>query len=223
MADSPVPRIPAARIAPDACSSPAARASSAQRVRPRRPRPPRRHPDHGPRQADLRGQPGQPRRRSRPIRSWPRGTASSQGDIADPDVVGPLVAEADAVVNFAAEIARRPVASSTPRRSCGPASSGSTSCSRRSAESEAPCRRTRRRSRFLQVSTDEVYGVGRRGPLDRDRCARAALAVRGGARRPGELLVHSYVVDPRRRRGRDPRLEHLRAVPPPREARSRCS
>ena len=71
-------------------------------LRPRRPGPRRRDPDHGPRQADLRRQPLEPRRgRGRP------GAAARlrfvQGDIADPDVVGPLVADADAVVNFAAE------------------------------------------------------------------------------------------------------------------------
>ena len=73
------------------------------------------------------------------------------------------------------------------------------------------------RPRFLQVSTDEVYGSVDEGHAARGRAARAALAVRGGqggrrAARP-ELRHH-----PRRRRRRDPRLEHVRAVPPSREA-----
>ena len=72
-------------------------------LRPRRPRPARRDPDHGPRQADLRRQ---PRPTSPPVEADPEQAARLrfvQGDIADPDVVGPLVADADAVVNFAAE------------------------------------------------------------------------------------------------------------------------
>ena len=74
-----------------------------QRLRPGRPGATRRDADHRPRQADLRRQPRRTSRRSRPTRSRRAATGSSQGDIADPGIVGPLVAEADAVLNFAAE------------------------------------------------------------------------------------------------------------------------
>ena len=59
--------------------------------------------------------------------------------------------------------------------------------------------------------------LGRRGPCDRGRAARPALPVRGG--QGGRRAARARLCrDPRRRRGRDPRLEHVRAVPPSREA-----
>ena len=134
-----------------------------------------------------------------------------RGDIADPAVVGPLVADADAVVNFAAE---SHVDRSHPRPRGVPAdraSSASTSCSR-------PCRDGAPAPAALPPGLDRRgLRLGRRGPRRGGRPARAALAVRGGeggrrAARP-ELRRH-----PRPRRRRDPRLEHVRAVPPPREA-----
>ena len=59
--------------------------------------------DHGARQADLRGQRGQPGRRSATTRSRPPGCAFVRGDIADAAVVGRSCRGVDAVVNFAAE------------------------------------------------------------------------------------------------------------------------
>jgi len=124
-----------------------------------------------------------------------------RGDIADPAVVDPLVEEADAVVNFAAE-------SHVDRSILDPEAFLRTGvigvhvlleACRREAERAAagsrlgPRRRPRRAPRFLQVSTDEVYGsvpVGRSEEEDRldPRSPYAA------AKAAGELLVRSYVV-----------------------------
>ena len=76
--------------------------------------------------------------------------------------------------------------SSSPRRSWRPASSASTSCSRRAA-------RPPDRPRYLQVSTDEVYGSVDEGHARED----APLAPRSpyaAAKAAGELLVRSYVI-----------------------------
>ena len=109
-----------------------------------------------------------------------------RGDIADPAVVGPLVAEADAVVNFAAE-------SHVDRSILDPeaflrdrASSASTSCSRRAGSAPG-------RPRFLQVSTDEVYGSVDEGHATEDDPL-APRSPYAAAKAAGELLVRSYVV-----------------------------
>ena len=124
-----------------------------------------------------------------------------RGDIADPTVVDPLVGDVDAVVNFAAE-------SHVDRSILGPEAFLRTGvigvhvlleACRREAERAAagtrpgPRRRLRRAPRFLQVSTDEVYGsvpVGHSHEDDRldPRSPYAA------AKAAGELLVRSYVV-----------------------------
>ncbi|HET7704089.1 MAG TPA: dTDP-glucose 4,6-dehydratase [Candidatus Limnocylindrales bacterium] len=116
-----------------------------------------------------------------------------EGDIADPGAVAPLVAEVDAVVNFAAE-------SHVDRSILDPEAFLRTgvigvhvlleavreACAERAARGATPIR-------FLQVSTDEVYGSVAEGhsretdPLDPRSPYSAAKAA-------GELLVGSYVV-----------------------------
>ena len=80
-----------------------------------------------------------------------------------------------------------------------------------------PGRRAPVAPRFLQVSTDEVYGDIARGPVRRDRRPRPAQPVR---RRQGlERAARPRLPrDVRARRRDHARLEHLRPVPAPREA-----
>jgi dTDP-glucose 4,6-dehydratase len=115
------------------------------------------------------------------------------GDIAEPGIVGPLVADADAVVNFAAE-------SHVDRSILDPEAFLRTgvigvhvlleavraASTARAATGQPPVR-------YLQVSTDEVYGSvaeGRSKETDRldPRSPYSA------AKAAGELLVQSYVV-----------------------------
>jgi dTDP-glucose 4,6-dehydratase len=111
-----------------------------------------------------------------------------EGDIADRDVVGPLVAETDAVVNFAAE-------SHVDRSILDPEAFIRTgvigvhvlldAVRDAGAGGDAPIR-------FLQVSTDEVYGSveeGRSRETDRLEPRSPYSAVKAA----GELLVNSYV------------------------------
>jgi dTDP-glucose 4,6-dehydratase len=108
-----------------------------------------------------------------------------RGDIADPVVVEPLVAEADAVVNFAAE-------SHVDRSILDPAAFLMTGVIGVHVLLEA-CRTAPARPRFLQVSTDEVYGSVDVGHARED----APLAPRSpyaAAKAAGELLVRSYVI-----------------------------
>jgi dTDP-glucose 4,6-dehydratase len=108
-----------------------------------------------------------------------------QGDIADPAVVGPLVDGADAIVNFAAE-------SHVDRSILDPEAFLRTGVIGVHVLLEA-ARRQARPIRFLQVSTDEVYGSVAEGrskegdPLDPRSPYSAAKAA-------GELLVRSYFV-----------------------------
>ncbi|MBF6604901.1 MAG: dTDP-glucose 4,6-dehydratase [Chloroflexi bacterium] len=116
------------------------------------------------------------------------------GDIADPEVVRPLVAAADAVVNFAAE-------SHVDRSILDPEAFLVTGVIGVHVLLEA-CRRERDRAaigeraaapRFLQVSTDEVYGsvaTGRSGEGD----PLGPRSPYSAAKAAGELLVQSYVV-----------------------------
>lgn len=123
-----------------------------------------------------------------PVRADPEQAARLRfvhGDIADADVVGPLVDEADAVVNFAAE-------SHVDRSILDPEAFLRTGVVGVHVLLEA-CRRATGRPRFLQVSTDEVYGSIDAGHARED----APLAPRSpyaAAKAAGELLVHSYVV-----------------------------
>ncbi len=117
-----------------------------------------------------------------------------RGDIADATVVEPLVAEADAVVNFAAE-------SHVDRSILDPEAFLRTgvlgvhvlleACRREAGRAEAG--RRSRAPRYLQVSTDEVYGNVEDGAsVETDPVApRSPYAA---AKAAGELLVRSYVV-----------------------------
>lgn len=112
-----------------------------------------------------------------------------RGDIADPAVVGPLLADAEAgidgVVNFAAE-------SHVDRSILDPEAFLVTGVIGVHVLLEA-CRTAPSRPRFLQVSTDEVYGSIEAGHARED----APLAPRSpyaAAKAAGELLVRSYVV-----------------------------
>ena len=111
-----------------------------------------------------------------------------QGDIADREVVGPLVADADAVLNFAAE-------SHVDRSILDPEAFIRTgvvgvhvlldAVRDASAGRDTPIR-------YLQVSTDEVYGSveeGRSRETDRLDPRSPYSAVKAA----GELLVNSYV------------------------------
>ena len=182
-------------------------------LRPRRPRPPGRHPDHGPRQADLRGQSRRTSPRSRRIRSRPPASGSSAATSPTRRSSAPLVADADAVVNFAAE-------SHVDRSILDPGGVPADRRHRRPRPARGRpgrVRRPRSAGRFLQVSTDEVYGSVAEGRSVEVRPARPALAVRGrqGRRRAARPELRH---DPRDRRRRDPRLEHVRPVSPPGEA-----
>ncbi|HEX8939525.1 MAG TPA: dTDP-glucose 4,6-dehydratase [Candidatus Limnocylindrales bacterium] len=117
-----------------------------------------------------------------------------QGDIADPGVVGPLVAEADAVVNFAAE-------SHVDRSILDPTAFLRTgvegvyvlleACRREQARAATPERATP--PRFVQVSTDEVYGSVETGE-SRETDALDPRSPYSAAKASGELLARSYHV-----------------------------
>ena len=116
-----------------------------------------------------------------------------EGDIADPVVVGPLVEDVDAVVNFAAE-------SHVDRSILDPAAflrtgvigvhvlleAVRTASLARIAAGEPPVR-------LLQVSTDEVYGSVAEG-RSRETDRLAPRSPYSAAKAAGELLVQSYVV-----------------------------
>jgi dTDP-glucose 4,6-dehydratase len=117
-----------------------------------------------------------------------------RGDIADPEVVGPLVAAADAVLNFAAE-------SHVDRSILDPEAFLRTGVIGVHVLLEAVRRETARAAagdrptapRLLQVSTDEVYGsvdsgYSREDDLLQPRSPYAA------AKAAGELLARSYAV-----------------------------
>jgi len=108
-----------------------------------------------------------------------------RGDIADPAVVRPLVESTDAVINFAAE-------SHVDRSILDPEAFLATGVIGVHVLLEA-CRVAPRRPRFVQVSTDEVYGHVEKGHAAED----APLAPRSpyaAAKAAGELLARSYVV-----------------------------
>ncbi len=117
-----------------------------------------------------------------------------EGDIADPAVVAPLVAEADAVVNFAAE-------SHVDRSILDPEAFLRTDvlgvhvllevC--RIEQERARSGRRVAAPRFLQVSTDEVYGSVETG-ASRENDRLDPRSPYSSAKAAGELLVHSYFV-----------------------------
>jgi dTDP-glucose 4,6-dehydratase len=116
------------------------------------------------------------------------------GDIADPAVVAPLVSEADAVVNFAAE-------SHVDRSILDPEAFLRTDVLGVHVLLEA-CRVEQQRAaagdrpvapRFLQVSTDEVYGSVETGESREDDRLEPRSPY-SAAKAAGELLVRSYFV-----------------------------
>ena len=123
-----------------------------------------------------------------PIRDHPELAARMtfvRGDIADAALVRPLVEAADAVINFAAE-------SHVDRSILDPEAFLATGVIGVHVLLEA-CRVATREPRFVQVSTDEVYGHVEAGEAAED----APLAPRSpyaAAKAAGELLVGSYVV-----------------------------
>ena len=108
-----------------------------------------------------------------------------RGDIADPAVVGPLVEAADAVVNFAAE-------SHVDRSILDPEAFLATGVIGVHVLLEA-CRVAARRPRFLQVSTDEVYGHIEAGHAP-EAAPLAPRSPYAAAKAAGELLARSYVI-----------------------------
>jgi dTDP-glucose 4,6-dehydratase len=108
-----------------------------------------------------------------------------QGDIADAEVVGPLVDDADAVVNFAAE-------SHVDRSILDPEAFLRTGVIGVHVLMDA-CLLAPHRPRFLQVSTDEVYGSVETG-ASREDDPLAPRSPYAAAKAAGELLVRSYVV-----------------------------
>ncbi len=108
-----------------------------------------------------------------------------RGDIADGAVVGPLVGSVDAVINFAAE-------SHVDRSILDPAAFLTTGVIGVHVLLEA-CRSVPGRPRFVQVSTDEVYGSVDEGRAD-EQAPLAPRSPYAAAKAAGELLVRSYVV-----------------------------
>jgi dTDP-glucose 4,6-dehydratase len=108
-----------------------------------------------------------------------------QGDIADAEVVGPLVEGADAVMNFAAE-------SHVDRSILDPEAFLRTGVIGVHVLLEA-CRIAANRPRYLQVSTDEVYGSVESG-VSREDDALAPRSPYAAAKAAGEMLVRSYIV-----------------------------
>jgi dTDP-glucose 4,6-dehydratase len=111
-----------------------------------------------------------------------------EGDIADPETVGPLVREADAVVNVAAE-------THVDRSILDPEAFLRTGVIGVHVLLEAVRRATQedQRVRFLQVSTDEVYG-DIPGGRSRESDALAPRSPYAAAKASGEHLVRAYHV-----------------------------
>jgi dTDP-glucose 4,6-dehydratase len=110
-----------------------------------------------------------------------------RGDIADADVVGPLVAQADAVVNFAAEshVDRSILGAEAFLRTGVIGVHVLLEAVRRRAEI-APCR-------LLQVSTDEVYGPIAQGHNDESDPPNPRSPY-SAAKAAGEMLARAYAV-----------------------------
>ncbi len=107
-----------------------------------------------------------------------------RGDIADAATVGPLVDGADAVLNFAAE-------SHVDRSILDPEAFLVTGVIGVHVLLDA-CRSATTPPRFLQVSTDEVYGSIETGRVGED-APLAPNSPYAAAKAAGELLVRSYV------------------------------
>jgi dTDP-glucose 4,6-dehydratase len=123
-----------------------------------------------------------------PVRDDPEMAARFRfvrGDIADPEIVGPLVDDADAVLNFAAE-------SHVDRSILDPEAFLRTGVIGVHILLEA-CRAVSDKPRYLQVSTDEVYGSVETGRSREDDPLKPRSPY-AAAKAAGEMLVRSYVV-----------------------------
>jgi dTDP-glucose 4,6-dehydratase len=123
-----------------------------------------------------------------PVRADPEQAARLRfvvGDIADRDLVNDLVRDVDAVINFAAE-------SHVDRSILDPEAFLVTGVIGVHVLLEA-CRTAATRPRYLQVSTDEVYGSVAEGH-SREGDPLAPRSPYAAAKASGELLVGSYVV-----------------------------
>src|SRR5512141_2886678 len=110
-----------------------------------------------------------------------------QGDIADPTAVGPLVADADAVVNFAAEShVDRSILDAEAFLRTGVIGVHVLLEAIREGAAQRPIR-------FVQVSTDEVYGAVDDG-LSIESDSIAPRSPYAAAKAAGELLVRSYAL-----------------------------
>ena len=98
---------------------------------------------------------------------------------------------------------RRPLAHGSAAPSSRPTSTACSSCSKKRASTRRSCKR------FVQISTDEVYGSIAEGSFTRDRSAQSAQSVLGveGRRRPHGLRVRA---DVRAAGDRHARVEQLR-------------
>ncbi len=132
-----------------------------------------------------------------PVRAQPEQAARLRfvrGDIADASVVDPLVEAADAVVNFAAE-------SHVDRSILDPEAFLLTGVigvhvlleAVRREHDRAMAGERERAPRYLQVSTDEVYGSVEQGASTEDDPL-APRSPYSAAKAAGELLVRSYHV-----------------------------
>ncbi len=132
-----------------------------------------------------------------PVRAIPEQAARLRfvrNDVADPAAVEPLVAEADAVINFAAE-------SHVDRSILDPSAFLRTGVDGVHVLLEAVRRASERAAaggraappRFVQVSTDEVYGSVETG-FSREGDALLPRSPYAAAKAAGELLARSYFV-----------------------------
>ena len=129
-------------------------------------------------------------------------------DIADAEAVAEAIAGVDAVVNFAAE-------SHVDRSILDPSEFISTDVVGTAVLLDAA--RRAGVGRFVQVSTDEVYGsipTGAFRETDPISPSSPYSASKAGGRPPGARVAPHL----RARRGHHPRLQHLRPAPVPREA-----
>ncbi len=111
-----------------------------------------------------------------------------QGDIADPTVVGPLAAECEVIVNFAAE-------THVDRSIVDPSTFLITNIMGTQTLLDAALRTRRPGQLFLQISTDEVYGslTAQETPFREDSPLRPNSPY-AASKAAADLLVRSYQV-----------------------------
>ena len=106
------------------------------------------------------------------------------GDICDQDAVLDAMDGHDAVVHFAAGVARRPFDRRSRTRSCAPTASAPTCCATSPGRSGS--------GRFLHISTDEVYGSIDEGSfVETDRLT--PRSPYSAAKAGSDLIALSYV------------------------------